>query len=145
MVKLSELTKEELEEVEIPGTNLKILNYIHGRCQIFAKALHEELGYEMELLWDDDYWFIDSWETGNVLVHAYCVVGDKCVDARGFFQKEIIDEDFECNTHRYEDTKLEELEELIREGVLDEPQKGEMEALRKFIKDNRENYCSSSL
>ena len=69
-----------------------IRTYLHGRCHIFALALHLKLNYIMEFIWDleAEVEYIDNAgcvaiESITALAHAYCIDGDSgfIYDIRG--------------------------------------------------------------
>ena len=138
--------QEKLEGIQVPNTSYTLMDYIHGRCHVFAQALHEELGYEMEFLWDDDYWFDNANTPSIVLVHAYCILPKgkafkgKFVDARGSVSKRMIEEEYEWNSLWYEKTTLDKLKATIRNKRLDKPEKGEIKAIREYIRKNLHVY-----
>lgn len=130
-----------VEKINIPQTPYNIENYLHGRCHLFAQALHEELGYEVEFFLDDDYWFEDSDFPSTVLVHAYCISPkNKCIDARGEVSRCVLEEEYEYNLVRYQRVSLQELKNEIKSKRLCEPDKGEIETLREFIRGNISEY-----
>lgn len=143
---LIEYIQEKLEDIDVPKTSYNLMDYIHGRCHLFAQALHEELGYEMEFLWDDEYWFEGDNVPSIVLVHAYCILPKgkpfkgKYVDARGGVSKRMIEREYECNSEWYEKVTLEQLKAAIKNKTLCKPDKGEIKALRKFIRENISSY-----
>ncbi|GAB6428254.1 hypothetical protein bcgnr5372_39110 [Bacillus luti] len=138
--------QEKLEYINVPKTYYNLLDYTHGRCHLFAQALHEELGYELEFLWDDEYWFEGDNAPSIVLVHAYCILPKgkpfkgKYVDARGGVSKRMIEREYEYNSKWYEKTTLEQLKETIKNKRLCKPDKGEIKAIRKFIRENINSY-----
>lgn len=138
--------EEKLEQTFVPNTQYNLMDYTHGRCHIFAQALHEELGYEMEFLWDNDFWFEGDNIPSIVLTHAYCILPKgkafkgKYVDARGGVSKRMIEREYEYNSLYYEKFSLEQLKATIRNKCLDRPEKGEIKALRQFISNNLEKY-----
>lgn len=141
-----EAVQEELENIDIQDTPYNLYDYVHGRCHIFAQALLEELGYEMEFLWDDDYWFEGANHPTIVLVHAYCILPKgqpfkgKYVDARGGVSKRIIEHEFECNSHVYEKFSMDRLNVAYKNEVLEKPTETEIKAIRKYIRDNINIY-----
>lgn len=143
---LIESTQKKLEGIDIPETPYNLFDYIHGRCHLFALALHEELGYEIILLWDDDYWFDGDDAPSIVLVHAYCFLPKgkpfkgKYVDARGAVSLRMIEREYEFNSEFSEVTTLRQLDSMIENGRLGSPDKGEIEALRNFIRNNLNSY-----
>lgn len=126
---------EKLENI-IPNMNFSANDYIEGRCHIFALALHLELGYPIEMMWDDDrlYW---SQPNGKGLEHAYCIKenGD-LVDIRGIFTKKEIEQEWFCNQRRYEKYTIEQLYKDIDSEFLRPPVENEIHHLRTFIRNN---------
>lgn len=143
---LIEAIQDKLEDVDVSGTENNLMDYAHGRCHLFAQALHEELGYAMEFLWDDEYYFEGDNAPSIVLVHAYCILPKgkpfkgKYVDARGSVSKRMIEREYEYNSKWYETVTLEQLKTTIRSKRLCKPEKGEIKAIRKFIRDNKSNF-----
>jgi hypothetical protein len=115
MIQVLEEVQDKLEGIKVPGTPSNLMNYVHGRCHVFAQASHEELGYEMEFLRDNDYWFEDLDHPSIVLTDVYCIhperdaMENKYVDARGTLSKKMIKHDYECNSGYYEKYSLETL------------------------------------
>ena len=53
-------------------------DYLHGYCEYFAYALHQELGYPMYKVYDSEA------ETDMALVHVFCInPNSEYVDVRG--------------------------------------------------------------
>lgn len=125
-------------ERPIPNTDFCMNDYMQGRCHIFALALHLELGYQIEMMWDDNriYFFEPN---GKGLEHAYCVKDDgDLVDIRGIFTKVWLEENWFCNKRRYEKYTLELLEKDFSNDFLEPPTENEIKSLRDFIRHN--NY-----
>ena len=143
---LIEYIQDKLEDIDVPKTSYNLMDYIHGRCHLFAQALHEELGYEMEFFWDDGYWFEGNSFASTVLVHAYCVLPKgkpfkgKYVDARGGVSLRMIEREYEYNVKRTQRVTIEHLKRDIKDEFLCKPDKGEIKALRKFIRENISSY-----
>lgn len=137
---------DKLEDIKVPGTTFDLMDYAHGRCHIFAQVLSEELGYEMELLWDDDFWFDDASCPTLVLVHAYCVrdkgvpFKGKYIDARGTLSRRMIENEYECNSPLHEKYSLEKLNEAYQNKILEKPTKKELKAVQNYIQQNISNY-----
>lgn len=68
--------------------------HLHGKCHLFAIALHRLTGLPLAATLD-----VDMWTERTVLVHAYVLDGDHAIDVRGRFAVDTIDEDFEVNDH----------------------------------------------
>lgn len=140
------MVNEKYEDIRVPNTPYNLIDYTHGRCHIFAQALYEELGYEMEFLWDTDYWFEDADCPSIVLVHAYCILPnelngkEKYVDARGVISKGVIEDEYECNCHLYENYTISRLNIAFQYNVLEKPTISEIRAIREFIRANKKNY-----
>lgn len=141
--KIIEQTQERMESIEVPNTGRLLSDYAYGRCQIFAYALHLELGYEMEFMWDMDYYLEGGNTESMVLAHAYCVLPtqqDTFVDARGVISKDVILYDYEYNSERFERISPEQLLQCFADQFLEEPSLNELEAIRQFIRDNVADY-----
>ena len=151
LYELIESTQKKLEGIKVPGTVYCLADYTHGRCHLFAQALQEECGYEMEFLWDEEYWFDDADEPLVVLVHAYCIVPnsnddkEEYVDARGSVSKLIIEREYECVSLLYDKSTLQQLKIEIEQGNFSEPEENEISSLRSFIKENKSLYYQPSL
>lgn len=138
---LLESIQNKLESTYIDGLPYNLMNYIHGRCHIFAQALHEELGYELEFLWDNDFWFEDNDFPSTVLVHAYCIKNNHSyVDARGFVSKELIEYEFECNELSYEKFSYEDLQNAYKDNILEKPTEEELNLVKDYIRKNFIDY-----
>lgn len=124
---------------------IDIEDYLHGSCHLFALALHEELGYEMEFMWDMERWFSDE-TTGQALVHAYCILPKgkpfkgKYVDASGAVSKHFIESEYDYNILQYETYSKEKLEHDMKTKFLHKPEKHEIKKLREYIRKNIEMY-----
>jgi hypothetical protein len=68
--------------------------HLHGKCHLFAIALHRLTGLPLAAMLD-----VDMWSERTVLVHAYVMNGDQAIDVRGRFPIDTIDQDFEVNDH----------------------------------------------
>lgn len=68
--------------------------HLHGKCHLFAIALHRLTGLPLAATLD-----VDMWTERTVLVHAYVIDGEQAIDVRGRFAVDTIDEDFEVNDH----------------------------------------------
>lgn len=141
--KFIEQSQERMESIEVPNTGRLLSDYAYGRCQIFAYALSLELGYEMEFMWDMDYYFEGGDTESMVLAHAYCVLPnqkDTFVDARGVICKDVILYDYEYNRERFERISGEQLQQYFAEEFLEKPSEGELAALRQYIRNNVADY-----
>lgn len=74
-----ELTRDELE-------------FLHGKCHLYAIALHRLTGLPLAATLD-----VDMWTERTVLVHAYVLEETGGIDVRGRFQLDTIEQDFEVN------------------------------------------------
>lgn len=135
------LAQERAENTYIPNTPYTLSDYLYGRCQIFAQALHEELGYEIQCLWDTDYWFDDADSPSTVLAHAYCVLPNgEFMDARGIISKEAVLYDYDCNCPFFGIYSLAKLKEAYNNNILEEPTQKELHAIREFIRTEINTY-----
>lgn len=138
--------QERLENTNVLNTSYTLMDYLHGRCHIFAQALYEELYYKMQFMWDIDYWFENAEYPSIVLVHAYCIYPkevlfkDKYVDARGSVSKKMIEYEYEFNCQHYEDYSLKQLKAAYKEGLLEEPTEEELNTVRRYIRENIKDY-----
>lgn len=137
---------DKLEDIKVSGTIYDLMDYAHGRCHIFAQVLCEEFGYEMEFLWDDDFWFEDAEYPSTVLVHAYCIrvkgvpFKGRYIDARGTLSKRMKENEYECNSPLHEKYSLEMLNNAYKNKVLEKPTKVELKAVRNYVRKNICNY-----
>lgn len=144
--KFIEESQERMESIKVPNTANLLSEYAYGRCHIFALALHLELGFEMEYMWDLDYYFEDAPAGMQVLAHAYAVLPENhphtgsFMDARGIITKDVILQDYEYNRESFERISPEHLEELFKSGYFERPTDEEVEALRAYIRKNISDY-----
>ena len=116
--------------------------YIHGRCHIFALALHNVFGYKMIFLWDTESWDEDG-NIGTSLTHAYTESNTgKFFDARGILTRANIEDDFSDFLNDEEEvvTTVQDLQKLIAEKILIAPKRGELEKLQQYIIQHKEVY-----
>ena len=126
----------------MPGIN--IAEYLHGRCHIFALALHTALGYPMEFLWDLAATDDETWEDREALVHAFCKRPDGAmVHVTGTFTQAELEEDFAQFGVQEPDLRRESADDVqrqIAEGLLEAPRVGEVEQLVSYINEIKERY-----
>lgn len=113
--------------------------YLHGRCHLFALALHEVFSYPIEFFWETNC-IEDGEEYGEVLVHAYVIKNGICVDIEGPKNRENIEADFDWNEPIYVSKTKEQVVEMINSGLLEPAADGEMEILRHYILTNLSKY-----
>lgn len=120
--------------------------YRNGRCAVFARALHLELGYRIDASFNAG---LEDTETEeDCLVHVFCVapdglwydVGGRITlqwmkDRMAFWDPE----DGEGSCWIDQNLSDGELQALI-ESTVGEPYPGEVEALRRLIRANPELY-----
>jgi hypothetical protein len=125
------------QEILIENIGDKTLeDYLHGSCHIFVLALNMEYGHPIQLVMD-----ANDLETGReVLIHAYCVSGNRAIDARGFYDKKYVLKSFDYNEPYHKDVTEQELREMIEKGFGHFPTDGEIESLREYIKKNEFRY-----
>ena len=80
--------------------HIDVDQYQHGSCEVFALAMHMELGYDMYFLLDEQAFFEDDGDGfyGEALVHAYC--GNKSgrmFDVTGEIDEDYLFKEFEVN------------------------------------------------
>lgn len=133
--------ENELGDIKVPGTQYSLLDYVHGRCHIWAESLHREAGLKMESLWDVDAWVDGCDEPTSVLVHAYCHnANGEMIDARGLLVDDVLEYSFEYSEAYYEETTLEILNKDIEKGILFAAEENEIKSIRNFIRLNIDKY-----
>ncbi|AJD93336.1 hypothetical protein JMA_40180 (plasmid) [Jeotgalibacillus malaysiensis] len=111
-------------------SNVKKEDYLFGRCHLFALICSKITGYDIQLLWDVDYWHDGAEHPSTVLVHAYVVSPDGVMlDADGLLTVERLQADYEVNEPLTESVSVAELEKMISTNLLEEFETGEQESL----------------
>ncbi|QST02428.1 hypothetical protein IMZ31_23550 (plasmid) [Pontibacillus sp. ALD_SL1] len=132
---------EDWEAAPVKDTPYKLFEYAYGRCHLFARACHEMFGTRMLAIWDDEFYFEDEDEPTLVLTHMVSVWPDgSWMDARGNVTEAVIKEDYEFEGYLLQELSIKEWEEAVASGKLDPPDEGEMEALKAFLRENKETY-----
>ena len=130
-----------LKTYKIFESEIDIDDYIHGSCELFTLAMHEELGYDMYFLFDSQAYFEDTDSYDTALVHAYCKDSDgNMYDASGVIDEEYLENEFENNDPYTEKISDKEFRKLSNSGFIQKIKRTEVELLRKYIKDNIEKY-----
>lgn len=114
--------------------------YLHGRCHIYALALAAEHGYEIRALWDLEPTDDDLNPGPTSLVHAYCRPPDgRVVDASGVHQEEdeLLCGHGPCNEPDLVTHTPESIRALIRTRALPRPTRGEIAAIRDYLRRPR--------
>ncbi|MDT2046671.1 hypothetical protein [Priestia flexa] len=124
-----------------PHTSFQLFDYITTRSHLFAIALHQELGYPIELMWNQEFRFKDESAPRVVLIHAYCVLPNhQWLDARGYVtHKRIVQEKPHQHAY-YERVSSKQIEELTNLGRLCKEEMLEIDSLRNFIKEHIHVY-----
>ena len=105
-------------------------DYLYGRCYLFALICSKITGYDIQLLWDVDYWHDEAEHPSTVLVHAYVVSSDGAMfDADGLLTIERLQEEYEVNEPLTESVSVAELEKMISSNLLEGFETGEQERL----------------
>jgi hypothetical protein len=115
--------------------NHTMLDYIHGRCNIFALAF-------INLFDDAQAKYI--WERNNLgkLIHCYFQTNKSCpveYDARGAIDDEILEEyeaDFNGDDLDYFEVSKQNILDDIHSVGFDLPYDNELDEIQAFIKDN---------
>ena len=113
--------------------------YEHGRCELFALALHEELGYEMYLFLDEEAEFDNYY--GEALIHAYTKSpNDDLFDASGKVTLEDIENHGDWNVDWHRHININIFQEYVNSGFFTPYTKSEIYDCRKYISNNIEKY-----
>jgi hypothetical protein len=119
--------------------------YEHGRCEIFALALHKTLGYDMHFFLDEEAEFEteDGFEYGTALVHAY--VKDKdgnMFDATGRINQENLEEDHSEYVNEPSDIIVDEnlFRKFINDGFIADYKEHELNKVIEYIINNISKY-----
>lgn len=140
-----EEARKEMEGSDVDPA-LDVAKYEQGKCHLFALALHRVTGYPIKALWDLEPSYDDVDEGPPALVHMY-VTSEKGldVDAGGVMH------DGSAYLHAnevHEATEVRhsavEVERLIENDVLCEPDPGEMSQLISFIQANLGRYTTDA-
>ncbi|WP_214688291.1 MULTISPECIES: hypothetical protein [unclassified Exiguobacterium] len=112
---------------------VEIDNYLYGRCHLFALLCSKMSGYDMEFLWDDDFWFEGAELPSKVLVHAYVVsqTGER-YDAGGRLDDERLSE-YDCNQPSFQNVTISQVESWMAENLLSDFEDGEVERLQEWL------------
>jgi hypothetical protein len=114
--------------------------YEHGRCELFALALHEELGYDMYFYYDDEAEIDDDYDTA--LVHAFAKDKNGILyDATGEIVEKDLDDHAEyVNSSRLEKIDIKEFHELVDSGFISEYNPDDITEIRKYIREHISKY-----
>lgn len=104
--------------------------YKYGRCHLYALAVNEVFGFKIKALWDLE----PEDDLPTSLVHMWNVKDGKAFDIEGFFDESGVEDDYEVNDPDYASHTKTSVLKLIKEGVLDGPEPGEMEMLKKYVR-----------
>lgn len=111
-------------------------SYLYGRCHLYALLCSKITGYDMECMWDTEYWHDDAEHPSTVLVHAYVISSDgKKYDAGGLLTEERLEDDYEWNEALVERISPAQLKEMIRRNILEGFESGEQEKLERYIRE----------
>lgn len=111
-------------------------SYLHGDCHIFAQALQEVFGFKIKLAIDE----YDIELEEPVLIHAFCYEGDFIVDARGVSGKAETLEPFDYSEVMFREVEKAGVEQMMTEGFLHRPDKGQYEKVVAYLEENRETF-----
>lgn len=115
-------------------SNIEKEDYLFEKCHLFALICSKITGYDIQLLWDVDYWHDGAEHPSTVLVHAYVVSPDGVMlDSDGLLTIERLQEDYEVNEHLTETVSVEQLEEMIATNILEGFDVGEEESLKIMV------------
>ncbi|KSU87533.1 hypothetical protein ABEP17_08595 [Priestia flexa] len=125
----------------ILNTSFQLFDYITTRPHLFAIALHQELGYPIEFMWNSDFKFKDESAPRVVLIHAYCVLPNhQYLDARGYVSHDLIAQEKPHQHAYYERVSSKQIEKLTNLGRLCKEELLEIDSLRDFIKEHVHVY-----
>ena len=127
--------------------NFSIDIYEHGRCELFAIALHKELDYDIYFFIDNNAEFEteDGFDYGDALIHAYCKdEKNNCFDATGLVTISDIEDDHCEYVDEPEHIKVsdEMFEEYVRDGFIGDYDENEISKIRNYIKYNYKLYSN---
>lgn len=112
----------------------EVETYLYGRCHLFALVVAKQLGFEMEFLWDTDFWHEGDDYPSTVLVHAYnALPTGQVFDARGIVLKEQMLLDYDCEQASFERMTVSDLNHSIHENVFEGFEVGEYEMIKNYI------------
>ena len=110
--------------------------YLHGDCHIFAQALHEVFGYKVKMAIDE----YDIELEEPVLIHAFCYEGNHVIDARGVSGKAQTLEPFDYSGVVFREVESADIEKMMTEGFLHQPDEGQYEAIVAYLHINKERF-----
>ena len=112
---------------------IEMNDYLYGRCHLFAYLCSKMSGYDMEFLWDTDYWYEEAEHPSTVLVHAYVVspTGER-YDAGGYLDDERLSE-YDCNQPSIQKVAISQAESWMKENFLSDFEDGEAEKLWEWL------------
>lgn len=118
--------------------------YEHGRCEIFALALHKELNYDVFFLLDDEAYFddFDEEKDRTVLIHAYTKdEKGNMFDAKGLISEEDLEDhaDF-VNSPRTIKVSEKEFNEFIKSKFIARYSPKELLECQIHIRNNVNKY-----
>jgi hypothetical protein len=127
------------------NNSINIEYYEHGKCELFAFALHIVLGYDMYFFIDNEAEFETDgdFDYGSALVHAYCKnKNGNYFDASGLITLNDIEEDHAEYVNGPEHILVsdEMFYDYIKDGFISDFIESELENIEKYIKDNILNY-----
>ena len=123
--------------------------YLCGRCHIFARALHEALGYQIVWLFDDEAYRDDGSGPFRALVHAFCLnSANGRIDSTGEMRENgeadrtgNPEDDFGwCNEPNYVQFSAKESRDAAIALKLPRPRNGEIDKLKAHILRHLEIY-----
>ena len=125
-------------------SNFDIDIYEHGNCEVFALALHRELGYKVFFYMDDEAEFEGDDEdyTDTALVHAYAVDDDgNMFDASGQIDEEMLDDhaDYVVSPRTEEVTEV-DYRKKVKSGLIAPIVESEVDECRQYIRNNISKY-----
>lgn len=122
-----------------------ISHFEHGKCEIFALALHKVLGYDIHFFLDDEAEFQDEddYEYETALVHAYAMDDNgRMFDATGEISKVNLEEDHAEYVNEPRDIIVDEslFKKMVNDGFIGKYTKHELNQAIDYIQDNINKY-----
>lgn len=134
-------TDKELNDINL-GNNITAQWFLHGICGVFALAIHEQFGYDIEIL-------LDAYDPNlpNEIIHIYNTTEEKFMDIRGLFSNK--DEFLNEFSDLYEKPVFQKIPAFeLKEKLLQEMTEKELnEFLQKatrFIQTHKARYKGDS-
>lgn len=115
---------------------MKLEDYLHGDCHIFAQALHQVFGYKMSFAIDE----CDLELGGETLIHAFCQTEAGAMDGRGFVTESELTEPYDYSFLSFQKVDMAEVKRWEQSGFLHETTPEQLAEAIRFIEENKERY-----